>query len=327
MTMLAEWIKKAQPGLSYTGVPITKLSIGADVGLPVILLRGHQDGPTVYIGAAIHAIELNGIGIIFRILNSIHPTELRGKLLLVPVQNPVAFQHKQQFIPGDVYDSPQGNPYAAFPGSSTGQLSERTANAILEVAKHADYVVDLHTNGRGYDFIDHTFCFFSGGECADKARDLAKIFGTPLMTDAQSGPWTAGNMFHEWMNKKGTPTFGAELGQAGFIESDSVELGYSGMLNVLRYLGMMDGEITKNPNQVIVDKIIPVRAMEGGILKHSVELGTWVKEGDEIARVYDLHLREIERIKSPAAGIVHSQKTFLTVNGFERMALVGVPKG
>ena len=326
MTMLAEWIKKVQSGLSYTGVPVIKSSTGMDVILPIILLRGSQEGPTLYVGGAIHGNELNGMGVILKMLESIRPDHLRGKIIFVTVQNPVAFQHKHHFIPGDIYDAPQENPFAAFPGSPTGQLAERIAHAILDIVSLSDYAVDLHTDKPGYDFIDHTFCFFSSNPTADKARELAKIFGTTLVTDAQSGLWVTDNMFHEAANKRGIPTFGAELGEGGFIQSDSVEVGYRGMLNVLRYVGMMEGEITKTPNQIIVDKIIPVRASEGGMLKHSVELGAWVEKGQEIAKVYDLHLREIERIKSPATGMVHSQKTYPTVNSSERVSIMGVPK-
>jgi len=324
--MLAEFIKGAKPGLSHTWVPVIKSSTGMEVSLPLTLLRGSQEGPTVYVGAALHGNELNGIGVILRMLEFIRPDHLRGKIIFVTVQNPVAFQHKHHFIPGDIYDTPQENPFAAFPGSPTGQLAERIAHAILEVVALADYAVDLHTDKPGYDFVDHTFCFFSANPSADRARELAKIFGTTLVTDAQSGLWTAGNMFHEAANKRGIPTFGAELGEGGFIQSDSVEVGYRGMLNVLRYVGMMEGEITKTPNQIIVDKIIPVRASEGGMLKHSVELGAWVEKGQEIAKVYDLHLREVERIKAPATGIVHSQKTYPTVNSSERVSIMGVPK-
>jgi hypothetical protein len=326
MTMLAEWIKKAQPGLSYTGVPVIKTSTGMDVILPIILMRGSHDGPTLYVGAGLHGNELNGIGVIHKMLKSIRPNDLRGTIIFVTVQNPIAFQHKHHFIPGDLYDAPLEDPYAAFPGSPTGQLAERMAHTISKVVALADYAVDLHTDKPGYDFVDHTFCFFSSNPAADRARDLAKIFGTPLVTDVSSGLWVKDNMFHEAANKRGIPTFGAELGEGGMIQSDSVEVGYRGMLNVLRYVGMMDGEITKNPNQIVVDKIIPVRASEGGMLEHSVELGAWVEKGQEIAKVYDLHLREVEKIKAPVTGMVHSQKTYPTVNSSERVAIMGVPK-
>jgi hypothetical protein len=301
-------------------------SKGVEIGLPVILLKGHQDGPTVYVGAALHGNELNGIGVILKMLDSIQANDLRGKLLFIPIQNPIAFQHKRQFIPGDIYDAPQGDPYAAFPGSATGQLAERIAYAILQAVSCADCAVDLHTNKAGYNFVDHTFCFFSGNPVADRARELARIFGTPLVTDVQSGLWVADSLFHEATNKRGIPTFGAELGEGGFIQPDSVDVGYSGMMNVLRHLGMLNGKVTKNLDQIIVNTIIPVRASAGGILKHSVRLGARVKEGDEIAKVYDLHLKEIERVKSPATGVVHGQKTYPTVNSGERVSVIGVPK-
>jgi predicted deacylase len=323
--MLSSFIRKAESGCFYTRVPVTSTCTGAIVEIPVILLQG-MDGPGLYVGAAIHGNELNGIDVIFRLLNSIEPSNLRGKLILTPVQNPIAFQHKQGFTPGDVYDVPQENLYAAFPGSSTGELNERIADAILKIVKHADYAIDLHTGKAGYYYLDHSFSFFSRNECSDKARELAKIFGTPIVTDMESGHWVTDNMFHEVANKLGIPAFGVELGQAGLIEPNSVEAGYRGVLNILKYLGMLDGEVRKNANQRVIDKIVPVRASTGGILKHCVEIGAWVESGQELARIYDLYLREVEIIKSPVAAIVYVQKTYPIVNGGERVSVVGVPK-
>jgi uncharacterized protein len=323
--MIRELLKSAREGTSYHSIPFAMLSMGAELSLPVILLRGHEDGPVLYVGAAMHGNELNGLAVIRRVIETVQAEGLRGSAIFVPVQNPIAFQLKHAFIPREFIDSPEGNVYAAFPGSPSGQLSERIAHAIFQIVLEADCAVDLHTSGPDATFIPHAFTFFSEAGSASRARELAGIFGASLVTDQRSGPWVSGNMFLEAANRKGIPTFAVELGPGACIDSIAVTIGYRGILNVMRHLGMVEGQVVTCPDQVIITRIVPVRADRAGYLDHTVALGTWVKEGEEVSKVYDLHLREVESVKAPAAGIVHSQRTYMTINSGERTALIGVP--
>jgi uncharacterized protein len=326
--MIDDFIKKAHSGLSYNSIPLIKTCTEAEIGIPLVLLRGNHDGPTLYVGATIHGEELNGIGVIFKMLDLIQPQMLRGRILFVTIQNPIAFFHRQHLIPGDLYDTYKvPDVHTALPGSNTGQLAERTAHAIFKIIMCANYAVDLHTALPGSKYVDHSFSpSTSAGECANKAKELAEIFGTPIVVEMESGSYVAENMLHSVTTNKGVPTFGAELGQGGCIELSSVETGYLGMINVLRYLGMIDGEIIKNPTQIIVDKVIPIRTSTAGIVRQCVEIGALIEKGDEVAKIYDLYLREIESIRAPVAGIVYRQRTYPSVNIDERVAAIAVPK-
>jgi predicted deacylase len=325
--MLAEFIDKAKVGRSYTWAPVLNDSVGGEFRLPVILLKGVQDGPTLYVGAAIHGDELNGIGVIFKMLSSINNSDLRGRILFVPVQNPIAFQHRQRFVPGDIYDTYAVDVHTAFPGSATGQITECIADAVLKVILHADYAVDLHTAMPDGNYICHSFSPAIGaGENADKAIQLAEVFGTPIVVEMESGLYVQESMLHSAATKQGVPTIGAELGPGGCIDPDCVEIGYRGMINILSHLNMVEGEISKDPNQVIVDKVFYQRASMGGIIEHRVELGAKVEEGDEVAKIYDLHFKEAESIKAQVSGILYRQRTYPTANGSERVSGIVVPR-
>jgi predicted deacylase len=51
-------------------LPISKLSNHAPVTLPVHVLHGLEPGPTMFVSAAIHGDELNGVEIIRRLLRT-----------------------------------------------------------------------------------------------------------------------------------------------------------------------------------------------------------------------------------------------------------------
>ena len=50
-------------------LPVAKLYTDADVHLPVYIIRGKKSGPTIFVSAAVHGDELNGIEIIRRLIN------------------------------------------------------------------------------------------------------------------------------------------------------------------------------------------------------------------------------------------------------------------
>ncbi len=325
--MLDELFENDRPGRQDAWVDVTTLSTGSEVRIPVILLRGANEGPTLYVGAVMHGTELNGIGVMMKLLDSLDEGKLAGSLLMVPVQNPIAFQHKTHELPTEIYHVSSANVYTAFPGSPSGDISDRIAHALFQLVLSSDFAIDLHTGGTSSNYLDQTFCFFSGGPHGDTARDLAKVFGTPIVVDKESGIWVRDNMFHEAARSRGVPAFGAELGTGGCLESGSVEAGYQGIMNVLRHLGMLPGSPKPNPNQVVIDTILPLTASRGGIVEHCVELGARVAKGQPVTRIHSLHLRPIEELLAPEDGIVYVQSRYPTVNGGEEeVVVVGVPK-
>ena len=55
--------------------------------LPIRIIRGKKDGPIVFVSAAIHGDELNGIEIIRRLRKLSILNKLKGTLILVPIVN------------------------------------------------------------------------------------------------------------------------------------------------------------------------------------------------------------------------------------------------
>jgi uncharacterized protein len=108
--------------------------------LPMAVLNGIEDGPRVFITAAVHGDELNGIAVCRQLLESLDPARLRGIVLVVPVVNVLGVQMGSRYLP-DRRDLNR-----SFPGSHTGSLAARIARLVLdEVIEGSDAGIDLHT--------------------------------------------------------------------------------------------------------------------------------------------------------------------------------------
>ena len=121
-------------------LPVSKLSNHTPVTLPVHVLHGHRPGPTMFLSAAIHGDELNGVEIIRRVLRTLQPGNIAGTLLCVPVVNAYGFIGRSRYLP-DRRDLNR-----SFPGSAGGSLAARLAYLFLtEVVQRCQFGIDLHT--------------------------------------------------------------------------------------------------------------------------------------------------------------------------------------
>ncbi|MCF7984767.1 MAG: succinylglutamate desuccinylase/aspartoacylase family protein, partial [Thiohalocapsa sp.] len=109
-----------QPGQRVrVDVPLPSLFTQTQVYLPVHVLHGRRPGPRLFLTAAVHGDEINGIGIIRRLLTSAALRNLRGTLLAVPVVNVYGFVRHSRYLP-DRRDLNR-----SFPGSGSGSLAAR----------------------------------------------------------------------------------------------------------------------------------------------------------------------------------------------------------
>lgn len=72
------------------------------IQVPVIIFRGCHVGPVVGITAAIHGNELNGVPVLFSLLNSLDKRELYGAVVAVTITNPIGYQLNSRYFSGGV---------------------------------------------------------------------------------------------------------------------------------------------------------------------------------------------------------------------------------
>ena len=165
---------------SMTTRPLVRLPSGQSVSVAVHRYVGGP-GPTVYLQATQHGIELNGPATLRRLHGVLESARLAGTVVVVPVVNPLAFDTRSYITPA-AYDAQNPNLNRVWPGADDGSLQERLAAALWPLVASADVVIDLHTGTA--DMLEHVR-HFRGSRAG---TDLASVFGTAYrLTDTLDG--------------------------------------------------------------------------------------------------------------------------------------------
>lgn len=261
--------------------------------LPVRVIRGKKDGPVVFISAAIHGDELNGVEIIrrFRKLNILE--KLKGTLLLVPIVNVYGIMTLSRYLP-DRRDLNR-----SFPGSEKGSLAGRVAKAFFdEIVLKCDLGIDLHTASIHKSNLpqvrtntDNEYTF-----------RLAKAFGAPVVLHSELRDGSLRAVAQE----KGVPILLYEAGEALRFDENSIRIGVQGLVNVLRENGMLPNVIRKKVKKTpIITKTSQwIRASESGMLRTIKALGETVKKDDIIAYIDEPLDDDSFEILSPFDGVI-----------------------
>ncbi|WP_253737652.1 succinylglutamate desuccinylase/aspartoacylase family protein [Halohasta salina] len=268
----------AAPGESDTGrLDVGDTRDGSSVGLPVAVINGADDGKRLYLQAVSDGDELNGLGVIRRVVPKIDPTELSGSILVVGIVNYFGFQVAEHRNP---IDDRKLN--RTFPGDHNGSSSERITAAVFDAAKTADYILDLH-QGSTSRMIDEVRvrCGRRHGLHSECLK-LAKVFDCGHVLD-QKGPE---GQLARVAPDEGVPTIDPELGGAVGFDETSIQRGVDGVFNVLRYYGFLDGDVSTN-RQTRAKRFDQYGAPAGGIVDFRVELGARVSAGDTLFEVTD----------------------------------------
>lgn len=122
---------------------LARLPSGTDVAVTVHRYDGGA-GPTAYVQAAQHGIELNGTAALRRLHHHLLTADLAGTVIAVPVVNSLAFDHGLYVTPQAV-DAVNSNCNRVWPGDEAGTLQERIVAQLWELIESTDVVIDLHT--------------------------------------------------------------------------------------------------------------------------------------------------------------------------------------
>ncbi|SDJ37689.1 succinylglutamate desuccinylase/aspartoacylase family protein [Natronorubrum texcoconense] len=266
----------ADPGEIDTGrLEVGETRDGSPFGLPVAVINGERPGKTLYMQAASDGDELNGVGVIQRVVPKLDPSELAGTILITGIVNYHAFQIAEHRNPID--DTKMNR---AYPGNETGTSSERIAAATYEAATRADLILDLH-QGSTSRMIDEVRV-----RCGKRHRlhkdclELAKVFGCGHILD-QKGP---DGQLARAAPDEGVPTVDPELGGAVGWDEASIQKGVDGVFNVLTHYGFLDGSVDIE-EQTRARGFEQYGAPSGGLVSFRKELGDRVRGGETLFEV------------------------------------------
>ena len=113
---------------------------GVPVEIPVAAITGATPGPTFAVTSGMHAGEYAGILAAQRLIATVAPDDLRGRLLVIPVIATRSFMDRNmQLSPVD-----QKELHFQRPGNPDGTHSECLIDTLFELVKDADYMIDSH---------------------------------------------------------------------------------------------------------------------------------------------------------------------------------------
>ncbi|MBW3581809.1 MAG: succinylglutamate desuccinylase/aspartoacylase family protein [Euryarchaeota archaeon] len=261
------------------------------VDIPVTVIRGRRAGPRLFLTAAVHGDEVNGVQIIREVIDQIEAETIRGTIIAAPVVNRFGFVSHSRYMP-DRRDLNR-----VFPGDPKGNTSQRYAhNVFKHIINPCDYGIDLHTAG----YQRHNLPQVRGDMSNDEVRRLAKAFGAEVILDKRGAKGT----LRQVATDHGVPTIIYEAGETFRFQRDVISQGVTGILNVMRELNMLAGEPVRPRYQVITKTSAWVRTDHGGLMETFVQAGSVVHKGELIGIITNPFGQERGQILAPFTGIV-----------------------
>ena len=284
-------------------IPVSILSDHTPVSMSVHVIHGRRPGPTLFVSAAIHGDEIIGAEIVRRLLKTARIKSLKGTLLAIPIVNAFGFMNHSRYLP-DRRDLNR-----SFPGSATGSLAGRLAHIFLsEIVSRSDVGIDLHSAAIHRVNLPQ----IRVSPSSSKAKELAKVFGAPLTLTSTIRPGS----LREAAQKKDVDVLLYEAGEGLRFDEFAVRAGVSGVLRVMRHLGMLPPKKSKKKK---IDSIFStssswVRAEAGGLLRTHKNIGEEIVPGDLLGVISD-PFGEIEtEIKSERAGLIMGRTNLPIIN-------------
>ncbi|MCA9002103.1 MAG: succinylglutamate desuccinylase/aspartoacylase family protein [Planctomycetes bacterium] len=256
---------------------IPELSAQTSLKMPVHVIHGKKAGPTLFLSAAVHGDELNGIEIIRRILDNKSLARMKGTLLAVPVVNAYGLIGETRYMP-DRRDLNR-----CFPGVERGSLAARLAHLFMEtIVSRCTHGIDLHTGSNHRRNLPQIRANLDDPLTAK----LAETFGAPVMLNSaqRDGSLRAAAA------ALGIPVLLYEAGEALRFNQIAIRAGVAGIVAVMRELDMLpalkrSGKPKTKP--FLARSSRWERAPESGMLIAKCALGEHVQKGTVLAEVVD----------------------------------------
>lgn len=315
------------PGESVHGRFRVAERAASAIELPVSIVQGKKDGPTLVIIAGEHGCEYAGIVAAVKVAHDLDASKLSGTVIIVPLANPVAFDTRSLFVnPID-----QVNPYGAYPGQPGATVTFQIAYKILhDIAAKGDAVVHLHGADYNEALVPFNYVPHTGKkETDDKSSQLASCFpvkyhlrALPASQSTSVPPVgttyavTADGTLYWECASRGIPATMVEAGKEGKIDDESVAIHYDGLMNVMKHLGILPGRAEMQRGVKTLKNPVLVANRTAGLFIPKVGHGDSIKKGQVLGEIWDFKGKVLEEIRSPLDGMVVCRINFTAADAF-----------
>lgn len=284
-------------------VPVAKLFDYTQMSIPIQVICGQEEGPTLFISAAIHGDEIIGTEIVKRLLERKELKEIKGTLIAIPIVNPFGYNNNIRYLP-DRRDLNR-----CFPGSANGSLAARIAYIFVkEILEKCTHGIDIHSGA-----VHRTNFPQIRLELNNKEEvKLARAFGAPVIIHSPQRPGTLRKAAQE----KGLKMLLFEGGEALRFDDHSISICLYGILNVMREIGMLTKEEDSLPPHTTITAKSShwIRAQNSGSLRIIKKLGDFVQADELLGVISDPFGQLKTEVRSLRPGIVIGAVTMPLVN-------------
>jgi predicted deacylase len=282
-----------------------------EVKMPIEVLRGSKNGPTIFICSTIHGDEIIGIEIVRRVLAKLDVKNLSGTVIAIPIVNVFGFNDRSRYLP-DRRDLNR-----CFPGLKNGSLASQLAFKFMqEIVLKSDFGIDIHTGAY------HRTNFPQIRTDIENSQNLAlaKAFNAPAIVNSN----LRDGSLREATSQAKIPMVLFEAGEALRFDEQSVEIGVNGIFGVLEEISMLK----KSPrilrkNIFLARSTSWIRASQSGICIPKIKLGSMVKKGQIIAEISNPFGDNKTLVKAVENGMVIGSSVLPLVNKGDALFHIG----
>lgn len=256
------------------------------IPIPIAQIK-RGDGPTLLLISGNHGDEYEGQVTLTKLVQSLEPDMVRGRIIILPMANYPAAQAGMRTSPID-----DGNLNRSFPGDARGSITQVIAHYIEHVLmKMADFAVDLHSGGSSLHYLP-TVLFGERKDPEESAMlaDMMRTFGAPYSCRFRGASPVATSGA---ARRQGTNFILVELGGSGTVSPSALKITQDGVQRIMAKYGFLENPDAPPAGQTRTLAVTPecyLYAREAGIFEPLVELGEDVNEGQ-------------------AAGFIHTPET------------------
>ncbi|MES5047856.1 N(2)-acetyl-L-2,4-diaminobutanoate deacetylase DoeB [Rhizobium nepotum] len=257
-------------------------SAWGSVMIPICVIA-NGEGPTALLIGANHGDEYEGPAALFELAQTLDPSQVSGRIIIVPALNYPAFRAGTRTSPID-----RGNLNRSFPGRPDGTVTEKIADyATRHLIPLADIVLDFHSGGKTLDFLPYAAAHGLPDKdqealCFEAVAAFAAPYSMKMLEIDAVG------MLDTTVEEMGKVFVTTELGGAGTASARTIDIARKGSLNVLRHAGILKGSPDIQPTRWLdmPSNDCFTFAQDDGLIAFARDLGDTVKTGEIIASVY-----------------------------------------
>ncbi len=258
-----------------------------------------------------HGDELEGQYVSFLLVQKLlaEIEHLNGTVDIYPATNPLGIDSINRGIPGFDLDMNR-----TFPGSDTGDMVEFTAMKLVEDLLGADLVFDIHASNI---YLTEIPQIRINEKHTDELVPLAMASNVDLIWIHSNATVLESTLAYS-LNSRNTPCLVAEMGVGMRLTAAYGRQLTDGILNVMKTLGMWDGDVTGIRTPILSenpDEVVFLNAPTSGMFMKTKNHGTWVNKGETVGYIFAPLRGEIkEYINAERSGLLFTIREYPLVD-------------